>query len=133
MRLLSPITFVAATLGLSLSYGADSQGRFVAGGGFGSLGCTDYLGATATARQQGGFEALPGGNSLNPFMQYVLGFTTGFNMEKDGVSHIFRSFGQDYGLKVLLAIEPWCASNPTKSFDEALFHQIWKLRHEPRK
>ena len=132
MRLLLPITFVAVILGLSLSHGADSQGRFVAGGGVGDLGCIDFLDATATARQQSRFETLPVGSTINLFMQYVLGFTTGFNMSKDGVSHIFRSFGQNHGLKVLLAIEPWRARNPTKSFDEALFHIVWMLRHEPR-
>lgn len=133
MRFFLPITFVAASLGLSLSHGADSQGNFMTGGGMGSLGCTDFLNDMATARQQGGLARLPGVNTIAPFQRYVVGFTTGYNMGNDGVYHIFEAFGQNYSLKVLLAIEPWCANNPTKKFDAALIHLVGKLRDEQRK
>jgi hypothetical protein len=51
---------------------------------------------------------------------YLLGFETGFNSEAEGVYDIFETLGPEPSLQALYAIEPWCASNPDKTFGKAV-------------
>ena len=105
----------------------DANGFWV-GGGVGGLKCPEFLNAMATARQKGGLKSLAGVREIAPYEYYVSGFQTGFNSESDGVYDIFQALGHDFTDQVLYAVEPWCASNPDKTFATALLVLAQSLR-----
>jgi hypothetical protein len=82
----------------------------------------------ATARQNGGLSTVAGIKIIDPFGSYVLGFQTGFNSEAEGVYDIFKSLGSNPTVSALYAIEPWCASNPSKKFSDGLLNLAGKIR-----
>ena len=85
----------------------------------------------ATARQKGGVGTLPGVREINSYVQYVLGFQTGFNSQFEGVYDIFSSFGSSPAFSALYAIEPWCASHPEGTFGKAVLALATTLlKHE---
>lgn len=101
-------------------WGADGKGDFFIGGGVGGVKCPQFLNALATVRQHGGPGGLEGAKIVSPFLAYVHGFQTGYNSEADGVYDIFHALGENAGIDVLYAIEPWCAKNPDKAFATGL-------------
>jgi hypothetical protein len=105
----------------------DANG-FIKGGGVGMVRCPQFLNAMATARQNGGMGTLAGVKLMQGYMMYVAGFQTGFNSQADGVYDIFSSLGDDAVDSVLYAVEPWCASNPGKTFSDGLLDLASKLQ-----
>jgi hypothetical protein len=116
------IAILTALVWTNGSWAADSSGKFRSGGGVGSSPCPAFLNALATGRQLGG---AAGAKVIDPYLQYVLGFQTGFNFEAEGVYDIFGSL-PDYN--VLYAIEPWCTQNPDKPFSNGLLDLANNLR-----
>jgi|GEM_PF-4388077 hypothetical protein len=106
---------------------AYTEKGFMVGGGVGAVSCPDFLDAMATARQSGGVTTNAGANVINPYLQYVVGFQTGYNFAADGVFDVFGSLGKDPAIKVLFAIEPWCAKHPEEHFADALLDLLKTL------
>jgi hypothetical protein len=105
----------------------DANG-FIVRGGAGGVGCPAFLNAMATARQKGGLRTVAGIQETSGYEMYLLGFETGFNSEAEGVYDIFETLGPEPSLQALYAIEPWCASNPDKTFGKAVIALSVRLR-----
>jgi hypothetical protein len=86
----------------------------------------------ATFRQRGGFRVVAAAGAIDPWLGYAFGFQTGFNSEADGIFNIFASLASpgdsDGAVNALYAIEPWCASNPDKTFATALVVLAYRLK-----
>jgi hypothetical protein len=109
-----------AYMGTSPVSAADSSGQYLVGGGVGGLPCTRFLNAMAEARREGGLTSIAGVNRINDWVEYVVGFETGYNYATPGVRDIFSAFGPSPAFDVLYGIEPWCQRNPTELFGHAL-------------
>lgn len=103
---------------------AATEKGFMTGGGIGSVRCTEFIDAMATARQQGGIENPAGVRIIHQFTQYVLGFRTGYNMAKPGVFDIFAPLGEKAGNQALIWIDSWCVRNPSSTFDFGIFELL---------
>lgn len=107
---------------------ATDQG-FMTGGGVGSVSCPDFVDAMALARQRGGIKSPGGVQVVHQFIQYVLGFRTGFNMAWPGVYDAFAPMGnEDVGNKSIVYIESWCANHPASGFDDGIFELLKTLK-----
>jgi hypothetical protein len=125
-RLAAGVWIIFGLAGHSVLAG-DARG-FMKGGGVGMEGCPQFLNAMATARQRGGLTTGSGLREVDAYASYVLGFQTGLNSEADGVYDVFKTLGSNPGVSALYAIEPWCASNPGKTFSDGLLDLALKLR-----
>ncbi len=98
------------------------------GGGIGMSKCPAFLNAMATARANGGVDHMNGLLHVGPYVMYVLGFATGYNMSTEGVYDIFKDYGDKAGFYALYAIEPWCQQNPNAVFASGLTVLAAKLK-----
>ena len=78
--------------------------------------------------KKGGLRTVAGIQETSGYEMYLAGFETGFNSEAVGIYDIFESLGPDPTLQALYAIEPWCASNPDKTFGKAVIALSVRLR-----
>ena len=111
------IAFIATT-----AQGADKNGNYKIGGGVGVMKCPEFLDVMATHRQLGGMNTESGAVAVNPEIEYVLGFQTGFNLVSTSGLDIFQKISPSEGVNALYAIEPYCQQHPDKNFGQAL---IW--------
>lgn len=110
---------------------ADTQGRYMAGGGFGSTTCPQFVDAMARARQAGGVSSPHGVNAITNFMNYVLGFQTGYNLMSNGVFDIFAKIDVQH-FDALFAIEAWCKDHPAAKFSDGVIALADKLAEKER-
>jgi hypothetical protein len=111
---------LALVMAAAPAWARDKTGNFMIGGGVGGIHCPEFLDAVAQARQAGGFKTVAGVNLLNPFVQYVLGFETGFNLINTEVYDVFANLGDDPGGSAIYAIEPYCQQHPDKRFGDGV-------------
>lgn len=102
------------------AWARDKDGNFQIGGGVGAVNCPQFLDIVAQARQSGGTKTVQGVTLLNPFLQYVLGFQTGFNLMNPEIYDVFAKLGDDPAGSALFAIEPYCQQHPDKRFGQGL-------------
>jgi hypothetical protein len=114
---------------LNEAIASDETGKFMTGGGVGSVSCPEFLDSMATARQRGGLSSLGGVTAIAPFAMYVAGFQTGYNMGVEGVYDVFAPLGDNANEKVLISVEAWCSKHPEATFDFGLF-DLLKLLDE---
>jgi hypothetical protein len=105
-------------------YATDKQGRFTAGGGAGSVSCPMFLDDMATARQLGSLKTADGLRQIDGYVNYALGFQTGFNLMALGIVDIFAKVKD---VNLLFAIEPWCKDHPDKNFSDGVIALAIKL------
>jgi len=99
----------------------DKNGEYIVGGGVGSVSCSQYISLLAQAQLAGGINSLEGANMVNPYMSYIVGFQTGYNVSHQGKKDIFADIGgASPTSKALFLIEDWCKKNPDKRFGAAV-------------
>jgi hypothetical protein len=101
------------------------------GGGVGKSSCPEFLDSMATARQRGGLESYAGVPVINPFIEYIAGFQTGYNLGAPGVYDVFETLGEKPVSKALFTIEAWCSKHPEADFDDGIFDLLRTLQDEP--
>ena len=103
-------------------------GHFMRGGGIGSAKCLDFIAAMASVTREGGLNSIGGANIINPYMQYLIGFQTGYNMGKPGPYDVLAPLEEDAHNKALVWIDAWCTRNPELNFDLGIFALVKVLR-----
>jgi len=121
MRLLAAVCLMLLP---AVAGAADKQGKYLMGAGPGASSCPRFQDAMATARQRGGLDATGGAQVIEPFITYVLGFQTGYNVAAPGTYDIFAKL---HDWDPLYAIEAWCKDNPTRTFGDGVVALAVKL------
>ena len=113
------MTLVSAALLCSAqpSYSADSNGRYIYGGGVGSVTCPQFVADMEKARSLG-INSIAYVNEMQGYVMYLLGFQTGYNVSASDTCDIFPSVKDDYAL--LSWAENYCRANPSGRFANAV-------------
>lgn len=92
-----------------------------------TIECPVYVNAVAAARQMG-LTTAKGLGHVNEFVQYALGFYTGYTSVADNVWDILAEIrGDNMHIAIITMLYPYCQSYPTDDFDNALFDTIYQL------
>jgi hypothetical protein len=107
---------------------ADEQGRFMRGGGTGSVPCTTFTSIIIKAQIAGGFRTAEGADIINSYVMYVLGFQTGYNLAAEGTYDIFANWGDNPSERALFWVNKWCQENPSKVFGQGVIEMAETLK-----
>ena len=99
------------------SYAADGKGAFFLGGGAGGVKCPEFVADMERARSKR-FGTPAYVNVTQGFTMYILGFQSGYNMNKPDTYDIFPDDKGDYPL--LSWVENWCRARPTSRFGDGV-------------
>jgi hypothetical protein len=94
----------------------DSNGRYIVGGGVGSVYCSDFVSLRERSRNQW-FGTVGYVNDVNGFVMYLAGFQTAYNHANSETCDIFDHLNQD---QLLFLIEGYCRVHPIERFGTAI-------------
>ncbi len=101
----------------NLSFAHDENGEYMVGGGVGGVSCNIFISSMASAQVKGGLNSIEGVDAVLPFISYVLGFQTGYNVAHPSIRDIFSAVdGNTDTDKILFWVEDWCKKNPKETF-----------------
>lgn len=95
-----------------LARAADAAGIVWIGGGAGGVECPSFVSVMERARAAG-LGTVEYVSQTQGFMNYVVGFQTGYNMQTPNTCDIFAHVSSD---QVLAWAENWCRANPLLKF-----------------
>jgi hypothetical protein len=108
--------------------GYDEQGRFMRGGGAGSISCLQFTSDMVRAQVAGGLHQPRGVAITDPYVMYVLGFQTGYNLAALRMFDLFAKWGDNPSDRALFWINDWCQKNTSKVFDDGIVALALTLR-----
>lgn len=98
----------AALLVVPNAFPADSNGRYMVGGGVGSARCVDFIAAMEEARRLGWARSNASISEIAPFVAFVSGFQTAYNAHVADTCDVFRAQDGNDLFTRLMGIENVC-------------------------
>ena len=111
------LVFAAFLCSAQPSYSADTNGRYIYGGGVGGVTCPQFVAAMERSRSFG-IDSIAYANEMQGYVMYVLGFQTGYNVSAQDTCDIFPSEENTYAL--LSWAESYCRASPSRLFANAV-------------
>ena len=109
------------------AFAFDKKGEYITGGGVGSISCSMYISLLNRAELSGGLGSIAGINIINAYMNYTLGFQTGYNPSHLGKKDVFEKFGTPPTNKILPLVGEWCEKNLDKNFGNGLVAVVTRV------
>jgi hypothetical protein len=107
-----------ATLAMAPAFilAADTPGKYIFGGGVGSVDCPRFV-STMDRAKKFGAGSVGYVNETQGFLMYVLGFQTAYNLQTPQTCDIFDTFTSD---QLLAWLENYCRAQPLERFSSAV-------------